>query len=180
MNQGLIERLPPVPGGDMVVGSITADGRTRVRGGGVGDRIPTTGSVWLGPFGDRGSPTAVFRDGMVWLGPVDRGSPDGRYRDGFVWLGPVERGADDATYRRTNPWQPGGGIWHPGFLAWTGALPNATLKNGRIWKGPLGETIGALPDGTFRGDDYGAAAAAVVLDLVTPSIRHPAPSTLPD
>ncbi len=194
MDQGLIAREPPVPGRDMVLGTITAAGRSRVRRtaspnaaagrGGRPDRArpvtPVTGSVWLGPFPDHGTPAAVYRDGLVWLGARDQGSANASYRNGAIWLDAVDHGGSDATFRRDRPGQPGGGIWHPAFVAHTGALPNATVRRGCIWKGPLGPTVGALPDATYRGDDYGAAAAAVALDLVDPSIRDPRPLELPD
>ncbi|WP_374968998.1 hypothetical protein [Terrabacter sp. BE26] len=161
-----------------------------------------TGFVWMGGVGSRGSPAAAYRDGMVWSGPVDRGTVAGTYRDGMVWLstahrrglrtpfegpglrrvvgvevgtveGTVEGGRNDAMYRRDNPWQPGGGLWHPAFLADIGFLPNATLDRSRIWKGPFAGSLGAAPAATYRGDDFGAAAAAVVLDLTNPFFEVP-------
>lgn len=124
-------------------------------------RGPITGHLWL-DLQREGIPAASWRGHLIWKRPEPDGYSDGYFKDGDIWLGlTADLGLNEASYN--DPY-----IWRPGFLKHAGGTAQGICHNGFIWDDPLSYEARALPVAAYKGEDPGAAAAAVALNIVKP------------
>ena len=103
-----------------------------------------------------GSPLAVYGNGLVWRGAFPMGTPAASYRDGYIWDLPLFDNSGSCVARYEN------GYFWLGTANYGDA--DARYRDGYIW---LGFSDMGIPDGSYDGDDDGAAAAifAIYNDL---------------